>query len=193
MRSDIQRCLLGVTLTTIAVPSTARADVDAREIVPASACEPINSASHAKIELISHAWQFVAGESGTATLRCPIRTSFFRIDSNQNTVDVDVQGLHLWFMDPDTTGSTYSITARLYRVLKTDGATGVSVSDADLTSNDPDYVETGDNYKAECVVGTCVAQDMLDAQYYVRIVMTRNSTSLNPRFTATGLTIAPPG
>jgi hypothetical protein len=171
-------------------PSPALADSALRELVPAPACDPTDDASQAKLELVNHAWQFIPGQSGTATLRCPVRGSFFYYDSTQSLVDVVAEDLYLYFMDPDLAGATYNITAHMYRSLKTDGAVGVSLGTM-IDSNDSLVV--GDTSDYQHLTMDASNHDMLDAQYHVRIVMTRDVTTLNPRFTAVEINHAPAG
>lgn len=162
------------------------AQLIAFEIIPASACEPVSDGS--KLRLTQGAWEFAEGQSGTVTLRCPVRSSFFFIDGAQLTQDVVIASLMAYFSDPDDEGNTYGVTLRLRKSDKNDTSASV-VGDHTFAPSGP----AAEEYAEDCVNGACPVYVMLDAQYHIDVLLTRNSLEANPHFTATGLTSLPPG
>jgi hypothetical protein len=166
-------------------PSTSLADGYAVENIPAPSCEP-HSTDGAKVELVNGAWQFVGTETGIVTLRCPVRSSLFYVTPDSVTHSISIVAIEMWYADPDGTGSTYEVNARLFRSTKKQtGETLVSVGST-LTSND--WADLSDSYAARCIdVVGCTPHAMLDAQYLVVVQLKRNSTTANPRLTGVGL------
>lgn len=178
-----------LTATLLLVPSGVASAVDltTSETIPASACEPVSNS--AKLQLTGGAWEFAEGQTGSVTLRCPVRSSLFFIDGAQATRTIRIVALVAYFSDPDGDGGTYGLTLRLRKADKDDPSAS-AVGDHTFAPSQP----AGEEYEWDCVyAGLCIGHHMLDAQYHIDVVLSRSSLAANPHFSATGLTLQAPG
>jgi len=176
-------------LCMLAWPRAAEADELVYEMIPASSCRPA-AANEDRVEFLMGGWRFVGAHTGTVTLRCPVRSSHFHIDLTQTELPSHVQNLFLYYVDPDGMDTDYSIKARLYRSTPTQaGASSVGPSTW-LSSNSKDDEE--ETWAKECLLGACVAYEMVDALYFIHIDLSRTDSSATPSFVATGLSFDPP-
>lgn len=162
----------------------------AYETIPASACEPVSAEQRDMVDLVNGAWQFTV-PSGTVQFICPVRSSFFHINAGQETVASRIFSLFMNYRDPDTSaGVEYEISAALYRQTATTVSSGTQVGPT-LESSP---IDDDDDQVVRDLDPPDGWHDMLDAQYHVRVTMSRAPGAVETmRFTAVGLTAQPPG
>lgn len=169
-------------LTAIA-PAVASASTHLDVRIPASACRP-NAASKAKIKLQNGAWVYNTGQSGTATLFCPVHLARPRDLQDSD----EIQSMRVWYRDPDggATPIKSRITARLMQ-REFDDASDSAVTGGFLTSES--FPET--TYGRQWVQIYQTA-DYIDFSYHVEVEMYRRlSTDTAPVFVGIDFTTGP--
>ncbi|MFY0534094.1 hypothetical protein [Nannocystis pusilla] len=147
--------------------------------VPASACSPETPDDDAALELSNGSWIFSGTETGTMTLWCPVAT-----DKPWSSLDpYNIYNLRLWYRDPDGTATGSQVTARLYR-REVDSSNSLSMTD-EINSNSSNV--TGSNTLWESVTNT---ND--DVLFYVRVTISRSSTTASVAFHGVDLPSTPP-
>lgn len=163
------------------------AEQTVREVVPASACEPLGD--HDKVELVEGSWRFQGDEIGLVAFHCPIRASNFFVSPTQTTFENQTQALFIDFYDPDSFGSTHWVQGQLRRT----GEAWTAAEDVGFAIGDAALY--GDNTDDRCLETYACAINfhvIADAKYFVRVDMFRGSPNDGPRLVAVGLDFSAP-
>ncbi|MCY0985747.1 hypothetical protein OV203_01305 [Nannocystis sp. ILAH1] len=148
--------------------------------VPASACSPESPDDDAILQLSNGSWIFTGSDSGTATLWCPIVT-----DKGHSALDTySISNLRLWYRDTDGTATGSQVTAQLY--YRAENATNPSSMTAGIDSNSSSATSNNTLW-ADVTTNTTS-----NALFFVRVTISRNSSSLNVAFHGIDLPQTPP-
>lgn len=160
---------LGAALVLSAGSAGALANDRLNERISGSACEPETAAERPLVSLSGTTWIFAPDQVGTVTLVCPVYTPYWDETNGQRYVDE----LRLWYQDGDGAAAGASVSAALgYRL--PDQALGVVLA---LVSPNSGALTTPTTI-AVPVNGVA----MEDAQYHVRVTMTRTAVTQSVRF-----------
>lgn len=136
---NFRRLMMAVAVPVLGLAGSAFAN-DSRlagVAIPASSCTPGGPSDSAKLELDNGAWVLVNGETGTATLQCPVAVA-----PNGNG-PVGMTSYRVYFRDPSSngvcTGSPSTVDVRLrYR---NNSAAG--------------FFNAGPNWSSDCGTSAC--------------------------------------
>jgi hypothetical protein len=160
--------LPSAALLCAAVPDTASAADPNRISIPASACQLDDPDDFALLEFENGSWVFVAGETGSVDLVCPVgrKEDFFEGDN------WSFARMRLWYRDTDGTGSAANVTAQLSERTTTSAGSPfgplIESSDSNTMSNTTRIAN--------------VNHVIIDAMYYVTVRVRRNNTTQTPAF-----------
>ena len=79
--------------------------------VPATACEPVDSAQAAEVRLSNAGWVFRGANTGTITFYCPLPRN--GVTLSNTTDDNDTSSFRIYYRDTDCAGTAAQVTARL--------------------------------------------------------------------------------
>ncbi|MDC0715633.1 hypothetical protein [Nannocystis bainbridge] len=174
--------LAAATLVTAApgfASEAAAADLTNR--VPASACSPETPDDDASLQLSNGSWILSGTETGTMTLWCPVATD--KPYTGFSPFEIDY--LRLWYRDPDGTAAGSQVTAQLY--YRTEGSNNIWPMTAGVNSN-TSSVTTSNTLSSAVTTNTST-----DALFFVKVTISRDSTSSNVAFHGFDLALATVG
>lgn len=135
--------------------------------IPASACQPATVADRDMLNLVNGSWAFADGETGTATVVCPVVHPHSYI-----YIWFDV--LRLWYRDPDGKLTGSQVTAQLFGRDKDSGNVSampsMSSNTSAATSNSTIFAGNGVYYWSE------------QTMFFIKVTVKRTSATASVAF-----------
>ncbi len=183
----IRRQLANILITTgmlLGLFSTTTLATDLlHTTVPASACQPRSSDAHL-VRMNNAAWSFRNGETGRATLYCPLPIHSSDFSPNDRSVDL----IRIYYRDSDGSGAQASVTVRLMH--RRPNAGGIYFTAPQWDSNTVISPDDEDHRTEFHLVDETLNVNRI---YSFRVNLERVSEGENPVFTGIDFQPIPPG